>query len=457
MVAAPPAWSQALVPDRPAMAQRAALIDVREERWEQQRALGHAQAQRSDWTAAAQTFVELARETGAPLDRLAAMRALAQAGRLGEAIGEGEQLMPAVWALDPSDRSAAVAELANLHETNGYRLRREGRPAAAARAFERAYELDPIRVRLLAEAGYARLEDGDRAGAADRFAEAIDRLPATGPVAGSGASEPGGEPSLRERLRREVREARRTWTFAAFQAWRPRGSAGASGGAGSAGSAAGLQRDGLIAAQGGAELAWRLPEIRSEAGRRETELFARALWSQQGDSLAINDRSVQGGVGVRWQPLAGSAWRLTAERLIAVGEDARDDWLVRLAWGATMGEQSVAGRAYWPAGQIYAEAGRFFEHGGSTAFYAEGRLGLTAPLGAGWTVTPHGVVATREVRPDPNAESWAEAGLGVALRRAFGATPHSVERGRFEWLMQYRFRVSGTGRQGWLFAASMLW
>ena len=463
----------------------AETLDPRIERWEQMRARGHTQAQQSDWVRAAQTFTDLARETGAPADRLAAMRALAQVGRLAESIDEGERLMTGASALAGPDRSAAVTELATLHESNGYRLRREDAPAAAARAFERSLELDPSRVRLLAEAGYARLAAGDRVGAAARFRQAIDQLPTSsldevravasaavpatasrdasgGPTTSASGREPGGlsggtpdaspEGSLRERLRREVREAERTWTLSAFQAWRPRGSAGASGGG-----AAGLQRDGLIAAQGGAELAWRLPEMRSAAGGRETELFVRALWSQQGESLAINDRSVQGGVGLRWQPLVGSAWRLTAERLVAVGEDARDDWLLRLAWGATLGDERVPGRTAWPAGQLYLEAGRFFRDGGSTAFYGEGRLGFTMPLNGGWTVTPHGVVAAREVRPDPTAESWAEAGVGLALRRAFGGTTHSADRGRIEWLMQYRARVSGAGRQGWLFAASVLW
>jgi hypothetical protein len=67
------------------------------------------------------------------------------------------------------------------------------------------------------------------------------------------------------------------------------------------------------------------------------------------------------------------------------------------------------------------------------------------------------VVAARELRPDPTSESWAEAGLGLALRRAFGGTAHAADRGRFEWLMQYRWGLSGAGRQGWLFAGSVLW
>lgn len=459
MMAAPVAWPQTEGAGPPASPRDAASSDPLAGRWQQQRARGHAEALSGDWAAAAQTFSDLARDTGAPADRLAAMRALAQARRDDEAIAEGERLMTQVRALSAADRDAAISELANLHEAAGYRQRGEGLPAEAARSFERAQALDPARVRLLAEAGYARLAAGDRQAAVDRFVEALDRLPPMTQTEPSPAGRPPSEPSLRERLRREVREASRTWTMSAFQSWRPRGAAGPSGSsaAGSGAGAAGLQRDGLIAAQGGAELAWRLPEMRTEAGGRQAEVFARALWSQRGDTLTINDRSVQGGVGVRWQPLPGSAWRLTAERLVAIGDDATNDWLVRLAWGATMGDQPEPGRRAWPAGQFYVEAGRFFEGSGTTAVYAEGRLGVTAPLRSGWTLSPHAVFATRELRPDPSAESWAEAGLGVALRRAFGGTAHVADRGRFEWLIQYRVGVSGAGRQGWLFAASVLW
>ncbi|MFZ9625457.1 MAG: NfrA family protein [Burkholderiaceae bacterium] len=444
--------AQAPPSNRVESAQAAMSAESSRERWAERRARAHTQALQSDWTAAAESFSELARETGDPGDRLAAMRSFAQAQRFEQAIAEGERLMATVSGLPERDRRDAFAELANLHESQGYRLRRAGEARRAALAFERAYELDRDRVRLLAEAGYARLAAGDRALAADRFVDAIDRLPETVPSDRAVSADPGDELPLRERLRREVLEARRAWTLSAFQAWRPRGS-----GPGAGAGTVGLQRDGLIAAQGGAELALRLPEMRSEIGARQADVFARALWSQRGDSLEINDRSVQGGAGVRWQPVIGSAWRVTAERLIAIGEDARDDWLLRLAWGAMVGDQPAPGRRYWPAGQLYIEAGRFFENGGSTAMYGEGRFGLTTMLGDGWRVTPHAVVAAREVRPDPGAESWAEAGLGLAFRRAFGATPHSADRGRFEWLMQYRLGISGAGRQGWLFAASILW
>lgn len=429
------------------------------EAFEQRRAHAHALALEAKWAQAADAFRALAAESDQPMDRLAAMRSLAQVSRVEEAIVEGERVVRRRDELDSETRGAALIELANLHESNGYRLRREGKTREAVLAFERAYELDDSRTRLLAEAGYARLAIGDRAGAADRFVQALDRLPQTAQPGQANAAASGVDPTLRDRLRREVSEARRNWTLAAFQSWRPRGTGVGSGAAstGGSGSAAGLQRDGLIAAQGGAELSLRLPDLRSAMGTHRAEVFARTLWSQRENSLAINERSVQGGVGLRWQPISDSALRLTAERLIAVGEDARNDWLLRLAWGVTTGDQAPAASAYWPSGQAYIEAGRFFGDGGSTAYYGEARLGMATSLGAQWTVTPHGVIAAREVRPDAGSESWAELGAGLAFRRPFGGSQHEADRGRLEWLVQYRTGVSGSGRSGWLFAGSVIW
>jgi len=48
----------------------------------------------SDWASAAQTFSDLAQETGDPADRLAAVRSLAQAQRLDDAIAEGPTPAP---------------------------------------------------------------------------------------------------------------------------------------------------------------------------------------------------------------------------------------------------------------------------------------------------------------------------------------------------------------------------
>lgn len=414
------------------------------------RSHAHALAAQGNWTAAADEFVSLAAQSRAPVDRLAAMRALAHNGRTAEAIVHGEALRAQLGDLPEQEANAAKSELANLYTGEGYRLRRDKRARDAAQAFEQALTLDPRRVRLWAEAGYARLAAGERALAEEHFVRAVDALAARQ----SAEAQPGltdeGERELYERLRRELRELRRQWTLALFQSWRAR--------SGSPSAAfAGLQRDGLIAAQGGVELAMRLASFPGVEGDRATEVFVRTLWSQRTDSLAIDSRSVQGAAGFRWQPITGSAVRLSAERLFALGDDARSDWLIRAAWGQSVGDEAPAGRTTWPVRQVYVDVGRFLRGDGSNAAYGEWRQGLALALGSDWVAVPHIVLAGRAVHPDPFKESWSEAGPGLALRRSFGATAQEADRGRVEVSMQYRFAVSGAGRQGWMVTGALVW
>lgn len=414
------------------------------------RSRAHALAAEGDWTAAADEFTSLAVQGRAPIDRLAAMRALAHIGRSAEAIVQGEALRAQLGDLPEQEANAAKSELANLYTAQGYGLRRDKRARDAAYAFEQALTLDPRRARLWAEAGYARLAAGERALAEEHFVRAVEALAAKQGAAAQPGLPDADERELYERVRRELRELRRQWTLALFQSWRARrGSPSAA--------FAGLQRDGLIAAQAGVELAMRLASFPGLDGDRATEVFVRTLWSQRTDSLAIDSRSVQGAAGIRWQPIAGSAVRLSAERLVALGDDARTDWLIRAAWGQSVGEEAPAGRTTWPVHQVYVDVGRFLRGDGSNAAYGEWRQGLALALSSDWVAVPHIVLAGRAVHPDPFKESWSEAGPGIALRRRFGATAQEADRGRVDISVQYRFAVSGAGRQGWMVTGSLVW
>ncbi len=417
----------------------------------EQREQAHTLALAGHWSEAADWFVAIAAQSDEAADRLAAMRALAQSGRRGEAIGQGVQMLAKLQSLSEAQANAAKTELANLYAEEGYRLRRDADARQAAQAFENALSHAPARVRLRAEAGYARLAAADRALAAEHFEAAIDALAKTEPgVRRTGEATDDDDHLLRERLRRELTELRRLWTLALFQSWRPRGN-------GPSAAFSGLQRDGLVAAQGGVELAVRASAFSASGPQRETDVFVRALWSQRADSLAIDTRSAQGAAGVRWQPVAGSALRLSAEHLFALGSDARSDWLVRVAWGHVYGGEPSPGRSSWPAGQVYIDAGRFLRGEGSNAAFAEARHGRAVAMGSGWVAVPHLSVAGRAVRPDLYAESWLEAGPGIALRRTFGGSARQADPGRLELVLQYRFAVSGSARQGWMVTGSLVW
>ena len=407
--------------------------------------LAQAHAALAEWPQAAREYAWLHQHTRQPIYALRTMRAHAAAGNVDEAVSWGERTMGVLGRLPKEEQGAFRVEYGNLLEMQAYRLRRSGQPGRAARAFELAIDSDSERLRLLPDLGYAYLAEGDVEGAQRSFRRSIDTL-----AAGADAPErSSADTGLQQRLRRELRELNRRWSVSAYQSWRPRGSSPSA-------NFSGFQRDGLIASQGGAELAFRvLPPGPGDA--QQPEVFARTLWSQRGDGLAIDGDSVQGGVGLRFRPVPQFPVRVSAERLFAIGDRSTNDWLLRASWGLSVGDEPPAGARRWMSSQVYVDLGHFYQREGSDALYAEVRHGLSLMTGEGWILMPHLIVNGRSQNPDPTRQSWAEAGLGVALRRLFGGSHYEAERGRMELTLQYKLAVSGAGRSGLMIGGGLVW
>ena len=117
---------------------------------------------------------------------------------------------------------------------------------------------------------------------------------------------------------------------------------------------------------------------------QQPEIFARTLWSQRGDGLAIDGDTVQGGLGLRFRPVPQYPVRVSAERLFAIGDRSNNDWLLRASWGLSTGDEPPAGQRRWMTSQVYVDVGHFYQREGSDALYAEVRHGLSLLAGEGW-------------------------------------------------------------------------
>ena len=261
--------------------------------------------------------------------------ALAAEGRLAEAVTRmraaitftGRPHRRAQWArdlgqwlerLERSEEAAGAYRLAGeldgdawSFKAAGYAFLRAGRPVDALAAFRRAAPLAPEDPVLWQEIGYLekRLHHPRRAERAFARAMAIlDRLPADAPA------------------RRDRPLLARERMFLADR-W-----------------------------QGAVEVVWRAnrpdtaPVILSERSLTQSQisarishplglhlpgpvrLFARLLAGTEGRGLLPKGRTVQAGIGLRWQPLPRENLVLAAERLVAIGRFARNDFLLRAAW-----------------------------------------------------------------------------------------------------------------------------
>lgn len=257
----------------------------------------------------------------------------------------------------------------------------------------------PVAGALAAQA-YARLAAGDRRRAARLFDAAL----AAGPDARAG------------QWRAERRRLGRRWSGGVFSLLRDAGDAGNSGIAGAATPVLG-------GGQTGATLAFAIDPL----ARRPVALVARVN-AAIGAGAALDRRSAQGAIGVRWQLLPQAS--LSAERLIALGADARDDWVVRLAAGGAARHGRIEVTGYGEAGVI--ANGDVFAgaQGRAVGRALVGPVALSAGAG-GWASVQ--AAGTTTARVDVGPTLAASLPLGTAT---------------LEVSADWRFRVAGNAAPG---------
>src|SRR5262245_10915433 len=247
------------------------------------------------------------------------------------------------------------------------------------------------------------------------------------------------------RMRSEVRKLETDWRFAAYQSYRAK--------AGPSNVPAGTIGGGVLPSQGGAEVAYRPPGI-GFRDERVLELYGRVLWSNQPKSIRIDDDTLQGGIGLRYKPFREHTFYLCAERLIAIGDQALNAWLVQATYAWYDGYDLKPGRSSWNYTLVYGDLGYTFGSSTIGAFYGEARQGWTFNFDDTWLVTPHLVVNGRSQWPENGDVNYIEAGAGVALKVLFGKTFYEGHRANFELTAQYK-KGWGASPGGWMFGAAL--
>ncbi|RMF08654.1 MAG: hypothetical protein D6763_09550, partial [Alphaproteobacteria bacterium] len=210
----------------------------------------------------------------------------------------------------------------------GYKAYAAGDYGAAAAAFERALAIDPNQPDLAAQLAYTLKTLGDNRAAARWFRHAISHT----------------HTEVDYRLRREVAILENRFDMSGYIIWRENALDGG------ALAAAGPS---LTQSQGGTELSWTPPRVGLRNGRR-LQLFARFLWGFEGDTLKIQDDSHQAGLGARYRPLKAHNLVITAERLMGIGDFARDNWMLRSSYSWDRGYGYEPGATSWDYVTFYA-------------------------------------------------------------------------------------------------------
>jgi len=326
-------------------------------------------------------------------------------------------------AADAFETALAIAEDGRALAALGYAHLAAGDEAAAIAAFERALTHSPGDAGLLSQLGYLHQTRGDNEAAARYFRRALARP--------DGANAPSAE--RRERLRREVRNLEtRVWGGMTIF-WRDDHPDG--------GRAAVTERA-LSQSQGLAEANLRLASLAPGQGRW-VAAFSRLIWPLDGSSPLPSDESLQAGIGLKVKPFASEALVAAAERLVAIGAFARDDWLLRLSYSAGTGLEAAAAQPNWPVTHFYADFAAIDPADPDFQFNAESRLGWGFAVGQA-SITPHLLAASFVQEDARGTDSLLEAGPAMMLRLPIGATPQRAANLALELRLAYRVKLGGS-------------
>lgn len=305
---------------------------------------------------------------------------------------------------------------------------------SAQALFARARAKGSLRDTIVLDAAYVNKRRADNAAAYALFAQALQE-DAAGPKALA--------PDFRIKLGREAYELDRSWGVnAALLSGAAVFAAPGVGGAAASG-------EGRTTQVGG-EIYWRPPVI-GYRNARTVDVFARGFATLQDDAGGFTGgESVQAYAGVRWKPFTSQTLVLEGSRLIAIGDGARNDWLLRAAWSHERGlDTAESARSRW-AMQTYAEVDRLFDPG-QTLVFSYLRVGRAFRLGPRLVVTP---LVDASVSWDELGAPRTAAGIGpgVGVRYRIGSDRELARSGYVELNIGRRFKLTDADRADGLFA-----
>lgn len=302
-----------------------------------------------------------------------------------------------------------------------YAARRGGQDARAAELFRRALRLDPSRNEVREDLGYALIAAGDRQGAAGAFRAAID----------NGAGQGEANEAHLYRLRREIEQLERSTYGYAFAGYR------------SEQAIPNPLQQGASETQIGAEAGWRPDALRDLGGG--VTIYGRGYVSTDPGTFDPNEDTLQFGAGARWRPFRDHDFNVSAERLIAGGDLARDAWLLRASYGWTDGYDWNPSRDNWNYTALYADVSYIPDSPEFLSAYASARQGRRFRIADRWAVTPYVVAVAQATDDSFTTRERFEAGPGVSFSYWFDEDRYTAPRQRVDFELEYRESLAGDG------------
>lgn len=314
----------------------------------------------------------------------------------------------------------------------GYAYKNVKRYKKAIVVFEEVVSQEPESVEMQKELGYLYMKTANNKKAMAAFVRARELRKSIDLASSATQTMPGEEI---EQLNQEIYKLEKRLGFALYQVYRSNFNTKLN-------APAGFGSGGTILSQGGIDFTYQPPVI----GFRDERIFqltARVLWNTKSDSFSIEDESYQGGVGVRYKPLRLYNFFIGAERLMKIGDQAQNNWLLRGAFSWGQGLENKRGIDRWNYSSFYVDAGYFVENS-LWAYSVEARQGVSFNFRNILTLTPHLVINGRWEDPDLYSASYTEAGAGLIFSHTLNAQREKGKQATLEFLAQYKFPFDGS-------------
>ncbi len=154
--------------------------------------------------------------------------------------------------------------------------------------------------------------------------------------------------------------------------------------------------------------------------------------TQPRQQLGFSKESLQAGFGVRWQPVHYVT--VEAARLVKIGDQARDDWMLRAGAGMGAWRPADSAQTYWLHWQARADAAVIGLKQRDIFGEANGRVGLGVRLNDELSLTPY-IAGIATVQKDRRTATLVELSPGLWLHRN-GTLPLDAR-------LEYRHKIAG--------------
>ncbi|MEM7570505.1 MAG: hypothetical protein AAF337_11985 [Pseudomonadota bacterium] len=200
----------------------------------------------------------------------------------------------------------------------------------------------------------------------------------------------------------------------------------------------------LAQSQSGLGASYRLP-VDGWASRHGLSATSRLLWAYDPESLSPDGRSVQAGIGLQLRPFEALNIVTAVERLLAIGDDARNDWLLRTSYSAGRGYEPELGKNWWLHWSTYLDAAVIDPSDPDIQILGDARVGLGhQPFeGSSLTVIPFAGLSGIYEDAGGRTTDLYEAAAGVWLRLWPGGPEITDPARALDLRLEYREKLGG--------------